>query len=194
MKQTFIEKKVLIVQCIVHSDVSPFGVVKQSLVNGSTVGCPKCKQDRHKTHGKSKSKVYHVFKRIIQRCYDPNDKDWSNYGGRGIDTDPRYNPDHNNQGIETAFTNFYNDIGDIAEHLSCDREDNSKGYWKSNIRLVDMNEQARNKRNNVMTMELANKLREEFKSGLVTYSDLSRIYNLHPEEVRRIILNKLWKE
>ena len=148
---------------------------------------------RRKTHGKSKTRVYRIFKKIIQRCYDPNDKDYWRYGAKGIQTDPRYNPAYKNQGIEKAFNNFYDDIGEIADDLSCDRLDNSKGYWKDNIRLADKYVQARNKTNNVVNMELAEEIRKIFKSrDRVTYAEIARDYNLNPVEVRRIIKKMIW--
>lgn len=35
-------------------------------------------------HGVSKHKGYHVWRQIINRCYDINHKHYKNYGNRGI--------------------------------------------------------------------------------------------------------------
>lgn len=36
------------------------------------------------THGKYKTKLYSVWKSMKQRCNNPTDKGYKNYGGRGI--------------------------------------------------------------------------------------------------------------
>ena len=52
------------------------------------------------------------------------------------------------------------------------RLDNSKGYWKDNIRLADKYIQARNKTNNVVNMELAEEILQ-----------LAKFYNIYPFSV-----------
>lgn len=38
----------------------------------------------NRTHGKSKTKLYHIFHAMHQRCYNPKFKWYCYYGGRGI--------------------------------------------------------------------------------------------------------------
>jgi len=106
--------------------------------------------------------------------------------------DPRYDPDFENQGLEKAFLAFYKDIGDIVAPLTLDRKDNSKGYWKDNLRLVTITEQQRNRRNNIVTKEIVNNIRNDFSSG-IRNKDLCKKYNLTSQNISRITLNKVWK-
>src|SRR6056297_166754 len=96
-------KKLLLVKCLKHPNVKPYHVVKQSLVNGSSKSCPECIRESRQTHGKSKTRIYHIYKGILQRIKNSNHKNYKDYGGRGIDIDPKYDPNHNNQGITKAF-------------------------------------------------------------------------------------------
>lgn len=76
-----------------------------------------------------------------RRCKDPQTKDYSRYGGRGITVCQewgRFEP------FETwALAHGY------QEHLLLDRRNNELGYSPSNCRFVTPTQQARNRRGNV---------------------------------------------
>ena len=190
-------KKELIVQCLKHPNVI-FPVVKQSLVNGSSKSCIECKRDRKTTHGMHDTREYHVYKGMIGRVLDPSHKDYQHYGSRGIDIDPRYDPKHNNQGIQVGLENFINDLKDlnlfpIADGLTLDRKDNNLGYWKSNIRLATMTVQQRNKRNNVVNEQIVKLIRADWATGKYTKAELARKHNLHGMQIKRIVEHTIWK-
>jgi hypothetical protein len=71
------------------------------------------------------------------RVSNPANKQFADYGGRGIDMDPRYK----------SFENFLADMGEKPEGLTLDRIDNDKGYWPDNLRWADRITQNRNRRN-----------------------------------------------
>lgn len=78
---------------------------------------------------------------MLQRCYNPNDLGFKEYGNRGILVEDFLHLSKNF--IEWAFNNGYK-VG-----LSLDRINNNKGYFRENLRWVTQAEQNRNKRNNV---------------------------------------------
>ncbi len=92
----------------------------------------------HGQSSKNLTKCYKTWTRIKTRCYDENNKDYQNYGGRGIRVCDRW--------LE-SFENFYEDIGDIPNHLSLDRIDNNKNYSRDNVRLATFFEQNYNRSN-----------------------------------------------
>ena len=80
--------------------------------------------------------VYHSWEGMIQRCNNPNDKSYKNYGGRGITVCKEW----------LKFENFYKDMGDCPDGLSIERVENSKGYFPENCKWATQTEQQRNKR------------------------------------------------
>lgn len=97
----------------------------------------KRRYDRHKMTG---TKLYYVWKNMINRCTRPSHSSFKNYGGRGIVVCEKW---------MSSFFNFYDDMsGDsYNEDLQIDRVDNEKGYFKENCRWVPQSTNLANKSN-----------------------------------------------
>jgi hypothetical protein len=54
---------------------------------------------------------YHIWEGILQRCENPKNKDYADYGGRGIKVCEKWH----------KFENFYADVGDRPEGMTFDR-------------------------------------------------------------------------
>lgn len=93
-----------------------------------------------KTHGESKTRLYHIWQGIKKRCENPKSTGYQNYGGRGIVVCDEWQ-DFNNF-YSWAMANGYSD------DLSIDRIDLDGNYEPSNCRWADKNIQANNKRSN----------------------------------------------
>lgn len=87
-------------------------------------------------HCKSNSRSYNSWRGMMQRCLNPNNEDWPNYGGRGITICPEWR----------TFVGFYRDMGDPPVGFSLDRIDSDQGYFPENCRWASITTQSRNQR------------------------------------------------
>lgn len=116
-------------------------VSNPSLTSGDTRSCgclrsEKLKQIKFK-HGMCDTPVYHVWATMLQRCTNPKDKDFADYGGRGITVCRRW----------SDFRNFYADMGDPPKCApTLDRENNDRGYNPKNCKWASWSAQAFNRR------------------------------------------------
>lgn len=93
----------------------------------------------------SRTRVYGIWEHIIQRCENPNDRNYKNYGGRGIQV---CNEWHNSRSfISWAYENGYDNS------LSIDRIDVDGNYCPENCRWADLYTQRNNtKRNHIINV------------------------------------------
>jgi hypothetical protein len=83
------------------------------------------------------TKGYGSWKAMRRRCNDPKHERYHDYGGRGIDYDPRWND----------FKTFCADVGPRpSPKHTLDRIDPEVGYWPGNVRWATPLVQALNKR------------------------------------------------
>lgn len=102
-----------------------------------TVSGPRCHLYRH---GGAGTRLYNIWKHMKQRTSNPNDKNYPDYGGRGIRVCDEWVNDF--PAFKTwAIANGYTDA------LSIDRIDVNGNYEPSNCRWIPFSNQGGNKRN-----------------------------------------------
>ena len=98
-------------------------------------------QHGNKTHAMTHTRPYRIWTNLRRRCLNPSDKDWKNYGGRGISVCADW---------LQSFDSFWLDMKDTYQsHLSLDRMDNNGPYCKQNCRWASASEQSNNTRNTI---------------------------------------------
>ena len=136
------------------------GYNKEKGYRWATVECKECKREyevdpnklKYRKHcgclkkgivaskcKKEYPKMVESYKHMKQRCYNKNDKDYHNYGARGIKICEEWLNDRN-YFYEWALMNGY------VDGLTIDRINNDLGYSPENCRWVPMCEQGKNTR------------------------------------------------
>lgn len=94
------------------------------------------------THGMRYTSFYRVWQNMKDRCSNKNNKQYKDYGGRGI---------YVCESWINSFESFKSDMFDkYSDDLEIDRIDNDSGYSKGNCRWVTTSLNCSNKRKNKM--------------------------------------------
>lgn len=93
------------------------------------------------THHKSNTRLYHTWQQAKDRCYNKNNKDYQDYGGRGIAVCQEWKDDF------IAFYDWATENG-YRDDLTLNRVDVNSNYTPDNCRWLTIKQQNRNKRNN----------------------------------------------
>lgn len=158
--------------CPEHNRVK---VLATHLASGHTISCGCVSRklasqrmtDMHFVHGKADHPLYNTLRKMIDRCYNPECKDYSNYGNRGISICREwYNPA--NSYDEECLRNFWNwsMTHGYEKGLSIDRINVNGNYEPSNCRWVNDIVQS----NNVRTNHLIN-----FNGQILTVAQLASV-------------------
>lgn len=152
-------------------------VTGRNLDSGNTTSCGCFFREQKRTHGHTHSRIYGIWKSMMQRCRNPNSNGYWNYGGRGIEVCERWD----------AFENFLADMGYPPDGHTLERIDNSLGYGPHNCRWATYKEQLNNRRNNHMVeafgkRQTMTQWAEEYGFSVTTLKN--RIYRagMTPEE------------
>ncbi|WP_155418730.1 hypothetical protein [Pseudomonas fluorescens] len=130
-------------------------VITPSLRNGNTSSCGCIRREMlskrnsdSAPHKVKKNPLYKTWSSMRARCENPNDIEYANYGGRGIQVCDRW----------ADFLSFIEDMGDRPAGMTLDRRDVNGNYEKDNCRWATGSEQCRNKRNNRIVEHLGETL------------------------------------
>lgn len=128
-------------------------------------GCKKRTRD-----GRSGDPLFSVWTNMVNRCTDPENKSYKDYGARGITIDPAW--------MDPLV--FMSDMGPRPQGYTLERRDNDGPYSKNNCEWADRTTQANNKRN-VPVLEMAGQS--------LSVAQWARMYGMHAETLRSRLKN-----
>lgn len=149
-----------------------------NLKSGNTLSCGCLQKElataQHKMHGETGSRLFHSWVHMKQRCTNPNNRAFKYYGARGISVCDEW------KNSFQAFHDWAMSHG-YADNLTLDRIDVNGNYCPENCRWITIQEQQRNKRDNV---------RVAFDGRVKTVAEWAEEFNCHSSAVYREILKR----
>jgi hypothetical protein len=145
-------------------------------------------KESNTAHGMHGSPEYRAYNSAKNRCTNPNNKQWEDYGGRGI------------KFLFSSFEQFFTELGTKPEpkrKYVLDREDNDGNYEPGNVRWLTTAASALNQRpgeHHVLTMEVARLLRQQFATSEYRLRDLARIHGISNKTIQHVLKGHAWKE
>lgn len=117
---------------------------EDNLLNGHSKSCGCLQRESVTKHGQwsRDNSLFWRYNMIVQRCYNPNNKSYKDYGGRGIKMCDEWK-NNSLKFIEWAYKNGYNDKA-INKKCTLDRIDNNGNYCPENCRFITQKQNSRN--------------------------------------------------
>jgi hypothetical protein len=132
---------------------------------------------------KMKLPLFRIWTNIRQRCNNPNDPAYHRYGGRGIACCAEWD----------SYEKFALDVGPHpGKGWTLDRVDNNDIYRSGNVRWSNAKGQARNRRNNKLTLTAANAIRQEYATGATSQRRLAVKHSVSQRTIAAVVRGETW--
>lgn len=118
------------------------------------------------THGKTHTREFKIWQNMLQRCNNPNNERYKNYGGRGIRISAQLK----------TFEGFLEVLGECPKGMSLDRIDVNGDYESGNVRWIPLSEQASNTTRSKFL---------SFRGRTLTLSQWSRATGINPQTISK---------
>lgn len=125
---------------------------------------------------------YQRWWNMLDRCLNPKNDNFDNYGARGITVCERWK----------KFDNFFADMGQIpAPDYTIERKDNNGNYTPSNCRWATKKEQGRNTRQVRLSKEQASEIRKKYANGK-KQTALAAEYGVTQAAISSVVRGRTW--
>ena len=140
-------------------------------------------------HGAINTPAYISWAHMIQRCENPKDAKYPDYGGRGISVCRRW----------YSFENFLADMGPRPTNTTIHRLDNNKDYEPGNCKWATAKEQAATRRSRVLLDGDLDRIRDLWSSFKATHTSqraaayhIAKWLGLNQHTVANVIAGRAW--
>lgn len=120
------------------------------------------------------TRTYQSWCAMKKRCYYPPNKDYANYGGRGIRVILRW---------KNSFEEFLKDMGERPPGTTLDRKNTDSDYTPYNCKWSTPTEQSRNRKNVHWVY---------YRGKMITLGELMAGSKIYPETIRFRVLKRGW--
>jgi hypothetical protein len=138
-------------------------------------------RERRVNHGLGGTPTYRSWYCMLQRCTNPTDVGWDQYGGRGIKVCDAW----------LELDGFVRDMGLRPDGMTLDRIDVDGDYRPGNCRWATPTEQNRNRTNNVINPEKLQRIKADVASGF-TQAETARRNGVSQSTVSRASRGVTW--
>lgn len=155
------------------------------LKSGNIQSCGCYKIESHITHGLTNTPLYRRWSEIKSRCYNENYEAYKYYGERGISMYYEWidNP--------VLFIEYVTKLENYQkEGYTIDRINVNGNYEPGNLRWATMQEQAQNKRNNVINLEIAGEIKR--LSSSKSSVEIANMFNINSSVVYSVLQGRSW--
>lgn len=130
----------------------------------------------------TETKTYQVWLWLHERCNNPNNHAYKDYGGRGIKVCERWR----------YFENFLRDMGEKPKGLTIERKNNDKGYSPDNCKWATRAVQARNRRSTKLSPLKIQVIKKLLKESRLTPKDIAEIFYVTRSMIYKIKNKRNW--
>lgn len=140
----------------------------------------------YKQSYRKRNPEYSTWECMKARCYNPKNKKYHRYGGRGIIVCPQWKND---------FKKFLSDMGKKPfKKAQIDRKDNNKSYYPENCHWTSNTVNSQNTCRTKLTFKKAQNIRSIYKEGIVTSRALGKMFDVNKSLILDIVHNRKWKD
>lgn len=154
-----------------------YGIPKYIHGHGKTI--------RNSKHGECDTRLYRIWSAMKRRCFNSNCESYKYYGNRGITV-------CNNWLEFIPFRDWALNNG-YADNLQINRIKNDGNYEPSNCQWIVSKINCRNRRNNKLTVEKVQEIKNKFKKDKYSKRKLAKEYNVSSTLIANILNNHQWK-
>jgi hypothetical protein len=139
---------------------------------------------RNITHGMSNTPTYVSWIDARKRCFNPKNKRYAEYGGRGVTMCLIW---------AKSFEAFYADMGTAPACMTLERKNTNGNYEPGNCKWASRAAQAQNTRRTKATWEIVREMRTLYRDG-ESVAKLSAVFGMSNSNAKYIVSGVTWKE